>query len=58
MRPTFEFNRRLLFLVLGALACLAGPGISVSAAEEAVETQLDRALQGPWRWLEIGRAHV
>ena len=52
MRPTFEFNRRLLFLVLGALACLAGPGISVSTAEEAVETQLDRALQGPWRWLE------
>ena len=52
MRPTFESNRRLLFLVLGALACLAGPGISVSTAEEAVETQLDRALQGPWRWLE------
>ena len=51
MRPTLDFNRRLI-LLLAALAWLAGPGLAFAEGEEVVPTRLDQALHGPWRWLE------
>jgi len=55
VEPTFTSIRRVLFLLV-ALGLLAGPGLASAAVEPPMETELDRALHGPWRWLdpEIG----